>query len=277
MQYTDPVMTQLEAAQKTTSRGVDYWKARSIQQILGYATWDKFTNVIEKAIQACDSAGTDNKHHFSRTGNMVEIGSGAKREEEDFFLSRYGAYLVAMNGDSSKPEVAAAQTYFAVQTRRQELADKQERMVEDVEKRMALRQRLTDATKHLNSAARQAGVQSYALFAHAGYLGLYGMSLKEIKAKKGIGEKEQLFDRAGRLELSANEFRANLTEKSLLKNKVQGEENANREHRRIGGIVRQTIHKEAGILPEDLPAEPSIKKLAAKTKAAKQLPPAPEP
>jgi len=269
-------MTQLEAQKQVSSKGVEYWMARSIQPILGYATWDKFTNVVRKAISACEGTGTEANHHFSRTANMVDIGSGAKRPEQDYFLSRYGCYLVAMNGDATKPEVAAAQTYFAVQTRRQELTDNQERMLDDVDKRLAVRQRLTDATKHLNSAAKQAGVQSYALFAHAGYVGLYGMSLKEVKAKKGIAEKEQLFDRAGRFELSANEFRANVTEKSLVKNKIRGEANANREHQRIGGVVRQLIHKEIGTLPEDLPAEPSLTKLLSKKKT-KALPPPPAP
>jgi hypothetical protein len=178
-------MTQLEATKQVSTKGVEYWMARSIQPVLGYAAWDKFTNVIRKAMLACEGTGTEPGHHFSQTANMVEIGSGAKRPEQDYFLSRYGCYLVAMNGDATKPEVAAAQTYFAVQTRRQELTDNQERMLADVDKRLALRQRLTDATKHLNSAAKQAGVQSYALFAHAGYVGLYGMGLNLTFATGG--------------------------------------------------------------------------------------------
>jgi DNA-damage-inducible protein D len=247
--------------------------ARSIQSILGYASWDKFTNVIRKAIFACEGTGTEPKNHFSQTGNMVAIGSGAKRPEQDYFLSRYGCYLVAMNGEATKPEVAAAQTYFAVQTRRQEIADSQERMLTDVDKRIALRQRLTDATKHLNSAAKQAGVQSYALFAHAGYVGLYGMGLKSIKARKRISEKERLFDRAGRAELAMNEFRATQAEQVLQRKQVRGEEAANEEHKRIGREVRHTIRRLGGTMPEDLPAEPSLTKLLSKK--SKALPPPP--
>jgi len=135
MMYSDPVMTQLEAQKQASPKGVEYWMARSIQAILGYATWDKFTNVIRKAMLACEGTGTEANNHFSQTANMVEIGSGAKRPEQDYFLSRYGCYLVAMNGDAGKPEVAAAQTYFAVQTRRQEITDNKDNLLADVDKR----------------------------------------------------------------------------------------------------------------------------------------------
>lgn len=268
-------MTQLEAQKKISPKGIEYWMARSIQPILGYAAWDKFTNVIRKAMLACEGTGTEARNHFSQTANMVEIGSGAKRAEQDFFLSRYGCYLVAMNGDSSKPEVAAAQTYFAVQTRRQEITDSEDRLLADVDKRIALRQRLTEATKHLNSAAKQAGVQEYALFAHAGYVGLYGMGLKEIKARKRIPENEQLFDCAGRAELAMNEFRATQTEQAIHRKGIRGESAAKDEHKRVGREVRQTIKRLGGTMPEDLPAEPSLKKLATlkKTKAIKAPPP----
>ena len=269
-------MTQLEAQKQVSPKGVEYWMARSIQQVLGYATWDKFTNVIRKAMLACEGTGTEAKNHFSQTANMVEIGSGAKRPEQDYFLSRYGCYLVAMNGDAGKPEVAAAQTYFAVQTRRQEITDNKDNLLTDIDKRFALRHRLTEATKHLNSAAKQAGVQEYALFAHAGYLGLYGMGLKDIKARKRISKDEQLFDCAGRAELAMNEFRATQTEQALQRKAVRGEEAAKEEHKRVGREVRQTIRRLGGTMPEDIPAEPSLKKLAAQKKAkAVKPPPAP--
>jgi DNA-damage-inducible protein D len=262
--YADPVMAALEAAKRMTRGNVEYWTGRAIQPLLGYASWDKFTNVIRKAIMACESAGVEPKDHFSQTGNMVEIGSGAKREESNYFLSRYACYLVAMSGDTTKPEVAAAQTYFAVQTRRQEIQDQKERLLSDTQKRIELRDRLKDATKHLNSAAKQAGVQSYALFAHAGYMGLYGMPLSEIKTKKSIPESENLFDCAGRAELAMNEFRATQTEQSLIRNNIRGEQAANREHERIGQEVRNTVKKLSGTMPENLPAEPSLKKLTSK-------------
>jgi DNA-damage-inducible protein D len=260
--YDDPVMQRLEAAKKTTARGGEYWTARSIQEVIGYAKWENFKSVIDRAIESCRSGGIDVRNHFLGSRKMAVVGSGAKVQMEDFFLTRYACYLVAMNGESSKAEVASAQRYFAVQTRLQELDRKE---LNDQE-RLRLRGRLTQATKHLHSAAARAEVQNYGLFHHAGYLGLYEMGLRQVKMRKGIGQDEELYDRAGRLELSAHEFKANLTEQSLIVKKIKGQAAAEEEHKRMGRVVRRTIQRELGVSPEDLRAEPSIKELSSKTK-----------
>jgi DNA-damage-inducible protein D len=264
--YDDPVMQRLEGAKQTTLKGGEYWTARNIQCVIGYAKWENFKSVVDRAIESCRSGGIDVRDHFLATRKMVTVGSGAKVEVEDYFLTRYACYLVAMNGDSSKAEVASAQRYFAVQTRLQELDRKG---VSDRE-RLRLRGRLVEATKHLHSAAARAEVQNYALFHHAGYLGLYDMGLRQVKTRKGIRQDEDLYDRAGRLELSANEFKATLTEESLIVRGIKGQAAAEEEHKRVGRVVRRTIQNELGVSPEDLRAEPSIKELSSKTK--RQLP-----
>jgi len=258
----DETNRRLEAAKKTSGKGREFWMARDIQSVLGYATWENFKGVVERAAESCRAGGQDILDHFRGTTKKVEIGSGAAKDIEDYFLTRYACYLVAMNGQASKAEVATAQRYFAVQTRLNEISQEQIGNSE----RLRLRNRLTEATKHLNSAAKRAGVQNYANFTNAGYLGLYAMGLAELKRKKKIGDKENLFNRAGRLELSANEFRANLAEKAITEKNIQGQAAADLEHRNVGRAVRDTIHRESGIYPENLPAEPCLQKLQSKEK-----------
>lgn len=249
-------MDKLEAAKRIAANGGEYWMAREIQNVIGYAKWENFKSVVSKSIASCREGGIDSKEHFLGTRKMVTIGNGAKVEIDDFFLTRYACYLVAMNGEAAThPEVASAQRYFAVQTRLQELDRKQL----NYQERVRLRGRLREATKHLHSAAAKAGVQEYALFHHAGYLGLYDMGLRDVKKKKGLKPTDDLYDHAGRFELSVNEFKAQLTEKSLIQKGIKGQQAAQNEHKRVGKIVRETVHREAGIYPEDLKAEPPIK------------------
>src|ERR1041385_3056385 len=177
----DQTMQRLESVKRMSRKGGDYWLAREIQDTLGYAEWENFKGIVEKAIESCRSGGIDVRDHFLSTRKMVTVGSGARVEVEDYFLTRYACYLVAMNGDPAKPEVASAQQYFAVQTRLQELDRKE---LTDQE-RIRLRGRLTEATKHLHTAAARAGVQNYALFHHAGYLGLYDMGLRSEERRVG--------------------------------------------------------------------------------------------
>ncbi len=257
----------LDERKRVSRNGVEFWMARDIQPIFGYADWRHFEEVVQKARLACGSIGTEPDHHFVATDKMVSIGSGAERTRRDWYLSRYAAYLIAMNGNSAKAEVGFAQTYFAVQTRRQE---KQDQLV-DAEKRIALRRRVTNANIQLNSAAKRAGVQRYAVFHAAGYKSLYGMPLPEIKRAKGLRDNEDLLDRAGRTELAANEFRITQTEEKIVRESVVGEQQAIATHQTVAAAVRSTIARLGGTMPENLPPEPSIKKILAER--SKRLPP----
>jgi DNA-damage-inducible protein D len=257
-------VSSLERLKRTAQNGSQYWMARDIQSALGYTRWESFKDVILKGQLACESAGISAENQFRQTTKLIVAGKGAERQLEDWFLSRYACYLIAMNSDSSKQEVGYAMTYFAVQTRRQE---RQNQLTGEL-KRAALRNRVRNANKSLNEAAKISGVQRYALFHDAGYKGLYnGLGKEEIQAKKGIPLNEDLLDCAGRAELAANEFRITQTESKLMRENIRGEENAISTHREVGTAVRATIKKLGGTMPEELPAEPSIKKLAAKVKA----------
>lgn len=263
----DSTITALDEAKKTLAKGGYYWMARDIQSILGYDKWDKFENVINKAIMACESTGVEFGNHFLQTGKMVNIGSGALRERKDYFLSRYACYLIAMNGDSNKPEIGTAQTYFAVQTRRQELQDK---LTAD-ERRIYLRNRVKNANLSLASTAKKVGVQKYGIFQNAGYLGLYEMGLSDIKKYKNINNKENLLDRMGRTELAANEFRITQTEDKIIRENIRGEKQAIDTHHNVGKEVRNTIKKLNGIMPEQLPPEPPIRELISKIKKQNKI------
>lgn len=261
------IRQQLEEKKKKTPIGGEYWMARDIQIVLGYAKWDKFEKVLEKAMMACASAGGNAEDHFLQTGKLVEAGSGTMVERKDYFLTRYACYLVAMNGDTTKHEIGAAQSYFAVQTRKQEKAE----ALTAEERRVQLRERVRDANRKLNSAAKKAGVQKYGVFHDAGYRGLYEMGLSDIKRRKGISQEEDLLDRAGRTELAANEFRITQTEDKLARDTVENEQHAIETHRRVGQEVRATIMNLGGTMPENLPTEPPIKTIASKIKKEKKM------
>jgi len=203
---------------------------------------------------------------------MVEIGSGAKRELPDVRLSRYACYLVVQNGDPGKPVIANGQTYFAMQTRRQELADDQQfaRLSED-EKRLAIRNELALHNRHLAAAAKDAGVETsldYAIFQDHGYRGLYGgLAAKDIHARKGLKKSQKILDHMGSTELAANLFRATQTEEKLKRDQVKGKQQANRTHLEVGRKVRETIKDLGGTMPEALPTpEKSIKQLESAQK-----------
>ena len=259
----------LDEIKKKDCRGFDYWHARDLQKLLGYVEWRNFKDAIKRAKMACESSGGISNHHFGDVTKMVFLGSDAKRETNDVVLTRYACYLIAMNGDPSKPEIAAAQTYFAIQTHKQELAEQSS----EVEDRLELRDRVRDANKYLNSAAKEVGVNNYAFFHDAGYKGLYGgMGKVDIMQIKDINPKEDLLDRIGRAELAANEFRITQTELTLRREQGKGQRNAENTHYGIGKEVRNTIEKLGGTMPEDLPSAPSIKQLNGKKKP-KELPP----
>lgn len=256
----DAVMNALESKRRKTKKGGDYWMARDIQSVLGYLRWENFEKIVQKARMSCESVGADPNDHFRESTKMVEVGSGARVSTADYFLTRYGCYLVAMNGDASKPEIATAQAYFAVQTRKQEIQEQ----ITTEDRRIQLRERVRVANKNLAGAAKQAGVIKYAVFQAAGYQGLYEMGLAQIKKTKGIAQHEDLLDRASRSELAANEFRITQTEDKLIRDKINTEQQAIETHRQVGQEVRIAIHKLGGTMPEKLPAEPSIKRIQIK-------------
>lgn len=256
-----------ESIRRFDARGDEYWSARDLQPLLEYAAWDKFKRVLEKAIEACRQSGHGVENHFSRTAKMVDIGSGARREIEDYLLSRYACYLIVQNGDPAKPVIANGQTYFALQTRRQELRDNESfaRLSED-DKRLAIRNELATHNKHLAAAAKDAGVETpldYAIFQDHGYKGLYGgRGAKDIHAAKGLTKSQKILDHMGSTELAANLFRATQTEEKLRRENVRGKQKANQTHFEVGQKVRQTIADLGGTMPEALPTpEASIQQI----------------
>ncbi len=263
------VIGRLKTLERVSSKGALYWMARDIMEALDYKEWRDFREVIERAKISCASAGNFFAHHFVPMPEMVEIGSGAKRERENFAFSKYACYLVAMNGDTSKPEIATAQAYFVEQTYRQESQDQ----LSETERRVLLRARVKEANRKLSGVAKDAGVRSrmFGVFQDSGYKGLYaGLGSKAIKSKKGISDKDDLLDCAGRAELAANEFRITQTEEKLRIDGIKGEQKAIDVHFNVGKRVRKAIEEIGGTMPENLPAEPSVRKLGAKkTKALK--------
>ena len=270
MQHLTYVVEQLESSKTVHPNGAEVWDGRTLLSILGYSDWINFRAVIQKAILACDNSGVFSSNHFREFKDMVEIGSGAKREIENWHLSRYGCYLVAMNGSSEKPEIATAQTYFAAQTLRSEA----EQALSEEQRRLLLRDRVKGANKKLGGAAKAAGVrsQNFGIFQDAGYKGLYGnIGVKRIKQVKGIPESEDLLDCIGRAELAMNEFRITQTEERLREGDIKGEQTAINTHASVGRQVRAAIKKIGGKMPEQHAAEPSVKKLTSDIKKRKGL------
>ena len=259
-----------ENVKNVNGNGVEYWLARDFQTILQYSSWDKFLNVVEKAKEACSNSGHNPADHFSHVVKMVSIGSGAQRETEDIKLSRYACYLIIQNADPAKEIVALGQTYFAVQTRRQELSDEFGKFKSDEEKRLFLRQQMKEHNRYLASAAKEAGVVrplDYAIFQDHGYKGLYGgLSQVDIHRRKGLKKGQKILDHMGSTELAANLFRATQTEDKLRRENIRGKDKANQAHLEVGKKVRQTIKELGGTMPENLPAAENIKKIANKNK-----------
>jgi DNA-damage-inducible protein D len=263
-----------ERIKQIDENGNEFWSVRDLMPVLNYTLWQNFRVVLLKAQMACENSGYDPDDHFIKRDKMVTIGSGAKRKIEDFHLSRYACYLVVQNADPSKEIVALGQTYFAVQTRRQEVADEQEQLTED-EKRLNRRERIKNQNTELASAAKSAEVitsQDFAVFQNHGYKGLYnGLAAEDIHKKKSLKKSQNILDHMGSLELSANLFRSSAAEDRLRRENIRGKDNANRVHYESGVVVRRAMADLGNPMPENLPAVESIKKLERRAKK-KQLP-----
>lgn len=263
------VMHKLEAHKRRRPGREEYWLAREIAPLLGYPIWSNFQAVLDRARAAIDGNGGDSSHHIARTSKLMGVGKGAQRRVEEFFLSRAACYLIAMNGDPTKPAIAAAQAYFAAQTRVAELLSQ---ATKD-EKRLAARGKVTVALKRIGAIAKDVGVTRYGLFHDARHRGLYGMSAKAVAKHKGLREGETILDRAAALELSAHEFQTNLAAEKILNEGITGEENAIRANLEVAGQVRKVVIKQAGKAPEDLPVEPdTIKDVERRLNEIRKLP-----
>ena len=248
--------------------GIEFWYARELQVVLDYKEWRKFEGVIKKAINACENSGISAFDHFVGADKMVKIGSGAYREQTDYKLTRYACYLIAQNGDSRKKVIALAQTYFAVQTRKQEITEKEYGLLTEDEKRFYQRKLTRKGNYSLNQAAKNAGVKNFDKFHNSGYKGLYnGETADDIAKRKGLRYREDILDNMGSEELAANLFRITQTESKLKRDNISTEKDANKTHYNIGKNIREVIAKNGGTMPEDLPTpKKSLKQLEKENK-----------
>ena len=250
-----------EELRRIDESGNEYWSARELFPVLEYSRWEKFRPLVEKAKIACETAGAKASDHFHLEVKMIDLAKGAKREIEDFRLSRYACYLIVQNGDSSKPVIALGQTYFAIQTRRQELADDAAfNALSEEDRRLFLRREMREHNKTLVETAKRAGVRTdldYAIFQNHGYKGLYGgLDAKAIHSRKGLKKNQKILDHMGSTELAANLFRATQAEEKIRRENIDGKARANAAHYEVGKKVRETIKELGGTLPEDLPCPP---------------------
>ena len=250
-----------ESIKNIDENGIEYWTARDLMPVLGYNRWENFEEVVKKSQQAALNSGQSVENHFRSVTKMVQVGYNTLREIKDWKLDRYACYLIAQNGAPTKTQIALAQTYFAIQTRKQEVFEQ----LEEREKRLFIRDEVSTHNKNLFVTAKDAGVNNFGFFNDAGYRGLYGKSLSEIERQKGI-KRGELLDRAGTTELAANLFRITQTDEKLKKDKIKGNYDAARTHFMVGGKVRQTIKDIGGVLPEELPAEEHIKDIKREVK-----------
>jgi DNA-damage-inducible protein D len=256
-----------ETIKRIDENGKEYWSSRELAKELDYSDYRKFQNVIDKAKVSCENSGEVIHNHFVHMDEMVSIGSGAERTIDTIYLSRYACYLIVQNSDPTKVVVAKGQTYFAIQTRRQEKTDS---LVED-SKRVFLREEMKKHNTGLMQTAALAGVESYAIFQNYGYKGLYGgLNMQDIHEKKKLKKSQKILDHMNSEELAANLFRATQTDAKIKREGIRGQGNANLAHFEVGQKVRSTISSLGGTMPESLPTPDAIGKARTRIKKAKK-------
>ena len=257
-----------ESIKHIDENGFEYWYARELMIALEYNKWQNFHKVIEKAMIACEGSKINILNQFTGVSKPIMGGNGNIQNISDYKLSRYACYLVVQNCDPRKKVVALGQTYFAVQTRKQELSEKEYGSLTEEEKRFYQRDLTRKGNYSLNQVARDAGVRNFGKFHDAGYRGLYnGETANDIAKRKGLRYREDILDNMGSDELIANLFRISQTEQKLKREQIKGEKNANKTHYKVGKEVRNTIQKLGGTMPEEFPTpEKSLKELEREKK-----------
>ena len=248
--------------------GIEYWYARELQLVLDYKEWRKFEGVVRRAMKACENSDINALDHFVGADKTIQMPKGATKSIKEYKLTRYACYLIAQNGDSRKEVIALAQTYFAIQTRKQEISEKEYSLLTEDEKRFYQRNLTRKGNYSLNQAAKNAGVKNFDKFHNSGYKGLYnGETADDIAKRKGLRYREDILDNMGSEELAANLFRITQTESKLKRDNISTEKEANRTHYNIGKNIREVIAKNGGTMPEDLPTpKKSLKQLEKENK-----------
>ncbi|WP_222428342.1 DNA damage-inducible protein D [Sphingomonas suaedae] len=274
----DTLLDAFEAAARKTENGHEFWTSRDLSRLLGYSDYRNFLTIVEKAKAACRTMRLDPQDHFVDVTDMIEIGKGGRREVDNIHLDRYACYLIAQNGDPRKRQIGFAQNYFAIQARRQELADQHGvdfDTLSENQKRLYLRNQVVAENKRLMSAAKASGVHSgadFGKFNNRGYQGLYGgRGKEEIQQYKGLPTKANILDHMGSTELAANLFRITQTEEKLRSRNIQGKEAACDAHYEVGVKVRQTMRDLSGIMPEDLPVADDVKRIAREERKQQRM------